>query len=140
MSMRSWLVRLRAQKRQITRPRRVDLAVELLEARCVPASAYIQTNLTANVPGPAPHVDPNLTNPWGLAVNPGSGAFWVGDNVTGVSTLYDTTGQPFPPGAPLVVTVPAPPGHTGPSSPTGTVFNGTNDFVIHQGAASGPAT
>src|SRR5207248_5255743 len=42
----------------------------------------------------AAHVDTNLVNSWGLAASP-SGPFWVADNGTGVSTLYDGNGNPF---------------------------------------------
>ena len=51
---------------------------------------------------PAAHTDTNLVNPWGLAFAP-SGPFWVADNGTGLSTLYDASGTPFA----LQVTIPA---------------------------------
>jgi uncharacterized protein (TIGR03118 family) len=72
--------------------------------------------------------DPNLKNPWGITR--GTGTFWwVSDNVTGVSTLYDGSGvkQTF-----LTVTIP----HTSQTpvgSPTGIVFNGSNDFAVAKG-------
>jgi hypothetical protein len=44
-------------------------------------------NLQGDIPGVADRTDPNLVNPWGLAVGP-TGIFWVADNHTGVSTLY----------------------------------------------------
>jgi len=99
------------------------------------ASAYRVVSLTSNVSGQAPWTDPNLVNAWGLAFFPGS-PFWVSDEVTGVSTLYDNQGVPQS----LVVTIPAAPeqpmGTTG--SPTGIVANGTNAFVVSGNGASGP--
>src|SRR5260370_6820983 len=81
--------------------------------------------------------DPNLKNPGGPPRPPRS-PFWVGNNNSGTSTLYDGQGNPFPPkqnGGPLVGTV-RPPGF-GPgtqSAPTGVVFNGSPaDFLLVAG-------
>lgn len=98
------------------------------------ANAYTQRNLVSNGPISAPHIDPNLVNAWGIAFNR-HGVFWVADNGTGVSTLYDGNGVPQP----LVVTIPPPLGGEGPSSPTGIVFNDSRDFVVSKGSASAPA-
>jgi hypothetical protein len=74
-------------------------------------AAFKQTNLVsdiANPPGGAPAVvDPNLKNPWGIALNPADGPFWVSDQRTGVSTLYsgDVGGSDFVKD-PLTVTTP----------------------------------
>ena len=84
---------------------------------------FVQTNLTSDLPGVAAHLDPNLVNPWGIVAAPG-GPFWVNDNGTGLSTLYNGSGTPLP----LVVSVPPPVGSAGPSAPTGIVFNGTSGF------------
>ncbi len=97
-------------------------------------NAYQQRNLVSDGAIPAEHTDPNLVNPWGLAFNP-FGVFWVADNHTGKSTLYDGNGVPQS----LVVTIPPAADAGGPSSPTGIVFNGSDGFVVHQGDASGPA-
>jgi len=76
-------------------------------------------NLQSDIPGVADRTDPNLVNPWGLAVGP-TGIFWVADNHTGVSTLYAPNGKPNP----LIVTIPASSGiATDVASPTGLVFN-----------------
>jgi uncharacterized protein (TIGR03118 family) len=88
------------------------------------AQRFQQTNLVSDVPGMAPTTDPNLVNPWGLARSATS-PWWVADNGTGVSTLYNGSGAIVP----LVVTIPVPPGGTPPSAPTGTVFNGSSDFL-----------
>lgn len=71
---------------------------------------------------PAVTEDPNLINPWGISFAPG-GPFWVSNQVTNTSTLYDGDGAPFPPppDGPLVVNIP----HAGPpAGPTGQVFGG----------------
>jgi uncharacterized protein (TIGR03118 family) len=92
------------------------------------AQHYQQTNLVSDVPGLAAKTDPHLVNPWGIARSQTS-PWWVADNGTGVSTLYDGSGQPLS----LVVTIPPPPGGTGPSTPTGIVFNGSSDFNVAPG-------
>ena len=65
---------------------------------------YLRHNLVSDLPDFADHLDPNLVNPWGIAYGPTS-PFWIADNGTGVSTLYDGTGTPFPAANPLIVTV-----------------------------------
>lgn len=104
------------------------------------AQHYKQTNLVSDVMGMAPVHDPNLRNPWGLTRSSGS-AWWVGNNNSGTSTLYDGQGNPLPPianGGPLVVTVPPPsfaPGAQ--STPTGVVFNGSpTDFLVAPGKSA----
>jgi uncharacterized protein (TIGR03118 family) len=63
--------------------------------------------------------DPNLVNAWGLTASATS-PFWVSDNGSSLSTLYNTTGMPQR----LVVSIPAPgdPQHAS-GAPTGAVFN-----------------
>jgi hypothetical protein len=34
--------------------------------------SYVQTNLVSDIPGLAAHTDPNLRNPWGTSVGPGT--------------------------------------------------------------------
>ncbi len=97
------------------------------------AQRVTQTNLVADTAGSATTTDPNLVNPWGISFSP-TGAFWLSDNHTGLSTLYDGTGAIVP----LVVTIPSFDGSTA-GSPTGTVFNGTSDFVVSQSGLSGAA-
>lgn len=78
--------------------------------------AYRQLNLVSDVPGLAAHTDPHLVNPWGISAGPTT-PFWVSDADAGVTTLYNTAGQPLP----LVVGIPKPGG--GSAAPTGQVFN-----------------
>jgi uncharacterized protein (TIGR03118 family) len=98
-----------------------------LTSPCAAQNDYIQHNLVSDINGLANHTDPNLVNPWGIASSATS-PFWVSDNHRGVSTLYNSTGNPIA----LVVTIPpapgSPPGTIG--SPTGVVFNSTADFQI----------
>ena len=82
------------------------------------------TNLTSDLTGKAKHVDPLLKNAWGLAYAPG-GAFWISDEASGRSTLYDGMGNPQS----LQVTIP-PTSGTGPGTPTGIVYNGSQEFKI----------
>ncbi|HTK74615.1 MAG TPA: hypothetical protein VL371_05105, partial [Gemmataceae bacterium] len=117
------LTRLHAK---FARPRAVPNGVptfEPLESRQLLSTtlpAFTETDLVSDGATPAQHTDPNLVNPWGVAITK-SGAIWVADNGPGVTTLYDQSGNPSPP----VVTIPtpsgAPAGST--STPTGAVFN-----------------
>jgi uncharacterized protein (TIGR03118 family) len=92
-------------------------------------NAYVQHNLVSDLPGVAEHQDANLVNPWGIT-KPPTGPFWISDNGTGVSTLYNGAGQPVP----LVVTIPPPMGGTPPAAPTGVVFNSTKQFQVGENA------
>jgi uncharacterized protein (TIGR03118 family) len=87
------------------------------------AQTYSVTKLVSDVSGVATFTDPNLVNPWGLAAA-GTNPWWVSDNGTGLSTLYNGQGQIQS----LVVNVP--PGSTGGSTgvPTGIVANTTTSF------------
>lgn len=97
-------------------------------------NAYSVHNLVSDGFIPADHTDAQLVNPWGLVFNPTAVA-WVADNHTGVSTLYDGLGNKQP----LVVTIPPPADGTGPSAPTGIVFNVGSDFVVSSGTLKGPS-
>ena len=88
------------------------------------AQHYVQTNLVSDNGVAGTIVDPLLVNPWGLARSSGS-PWWVADNHTGVTTLYDGSGNKQT----LVV--------SGLGAPTGAVFNPTPDFVLPDGL---PAT
>jgi uncharacterized protein (TIGR03118 family) len=121
-------------------------ALMLSISTLVDAQSYKQQNLVSDVTqlpagtkgGLAPTIDPHLVNPWGIVFHP-TGPFWISDNNAGVSTLYDGDGHPFPPAGPLVVMIPPPKGASGSGTPTGVIFNGTSDFVVSEGSASGPA-
>jgi uncharacterized protein (TIGR03118 family) len=73
---------------------------------------YQQTDLVTSA------TDPDLVNPWGISFS-GASPFWVSDNGTGKSTLYNSAGVKQG----LVVSMP-----TGSEPITGQVFNGTASF------------
>jgi uncharacterized protein (TIGR03118 family) len=79
---------------------------------------FKETDLVSDIPGRAAVTDPSLVNPWGISSSATS-PFWVSDNGTGLSTLYNTAGAKQG----LTVTIPPPAGSTDTSAPTGTVFN-----------------
>jgi len=101
-------------------------AAAILAFTAAPATAaYIQQNLVSDLPGLATFTDPDLVNPWGIARSPTS-PWWVSNNGTAKSTLYDAGGVKRP----LVVTIPG-----ANSAPTGMLFNNTNSFLV-----GGPGT
>jgi uncharacterized protein (TIGR03118 family) len=93
-----------------------------------PANAYVQHNLVADLPGVADVTDPNLVDPWGVSESSGS-PFWISDNGTGLTTLYNGSGAITP----LVVTIAPPKGQSGPAAPSGQVNNNTTVFVLANG-------
>jgi uncharacterized protein (TIGR03118 family) len=103
----------------------VTAVFALFLAKPTEAVSFYQVHkLVSDISGFADNYDPNLRNPWGISSSPTS-PFWISDNRTGVTTLYNGSGQPFPVGSPLVVTIPPPAGGSPPSAPTGQVFNGS---------------
>ena len=93
---------------------------------------YAQRNLVSDGFVPAERVDPNLVNGWGITRGPTT-PWWVSNNGTGTSTLYDGEGVPRT----LVVSVIGAGGQA--AAPTGVVFNGTTAFAVSAGGASAPA-
>jgi uncharacterized protein (TIGR03118 family) len=91
-------------------------------------AGYSQTNLVSNIAGVGTSTDTQLLNPWGISVLPGED-FWIADNNSGVSTLYDQNGNKD---AGLVVTIPGashnPNGNCSPGCPTGTVANASGSY------------
>jgi uncharacterized protein (TIGR03118 family) len=87
-------------------------------------NAYVVTPLVSNNGVPSTTNDPNLRNAWGLGATSTS-PWWVADNATGVSTLYNAAG------AKLALTV------TVGDDPTGLVSNSTGGFHLSNG---NPAT
>ncbi len=85
---------------------------------------YTVTNLVSDGTIPAAHTDAHLVNAWGLTAT-GSSPWWVANNGTGTSTLYDGDGVPQFGPTPLVVDVP--------NAPTGAVANTTSDFLVFIG-------
>jgi len=96
--------------------------------------AYQQKNLVSDGAVQASTTDGHLKNPWGIVAFPG-GPFWISDNGTGFSTLYDGKGDIVP----LIVTIPPPansPSGT-PATPTGVVWNPNGQaFLLAPGQAA----
>jgi uncharacterized protein (TIGR03118 family) len=107
------------------------------------SNRYVVANLASDISNLTPNpADPVLQNAWGVAFTPGASPFWISDNATGCSTLYDGAGVkaalqvklPLPGGS-----VPAtackhfdpknPPNPT-PAAPTGLVWNPTSGFLV----------
>jgi uncharacterized protein (TIGR03118 family) len=104
-------------------------SIGLLMTAALPAAArddngmntYAVHLLQSNIPGLAAATDLDLRNGWGITASSTS-PWWVADNGTGKSTLYNgNTGAKLG----LVVTVPG--------APTGIVFNGSADFAVDAG-------
>lgn len=110
----------------------VNAAFLLLICTAAFAQHYKETKLVSNTSGVAEVTDPQLVNSWGLARASGS-AWWVADNQTGFSTLYNGSGAKQS----LVVTIPpADPTNkqTPIGSPTGVISNGSQtDFLLAPG-------
>ena len=115
-----------ARRRTPTSPRQrasFRPRLEAIEDRCLMSTAIVQTNLVSDDTQftPAQVQDPNLVNPWGLAASP-TGAWWVANEGTGTSTLYNTSTAPVTPDS-LVVGIPPNSSSSPHGTPTGTVYN-----------------
>jgi uncharacterized protein (TIGR03118 family) len=97
------------------------------------ANLYLQHNLVANTAGVADVTDPNLVDPWSIAIS-GASPFWVANHLSGTATLYNGAGAITP----TVVTIsPAPNSAAGTlGRPTGQVQNPTTAFVIANGKSA----
>lgn len=100
------------------------LGLALVLSASAAMAQYQVTNLVSNQIGQGKHIDPLMVNAWGLVHAPGS-PFWVSDQGSGWSTLYNGNGAIQG----LKVLIPSASG-AGPGSPTGIVFNGSQDFQI----------
>ena len=111
-----------------------------------PPNRYVVTPLTSDLQNAAPNLDPVLQNAWGVAFTPAASPFWIADNATGCSTLYDGAGVPAGGPPPLKVSIPLPggtvpatacisvdpnnPPNPTPAAPTGLVWNPTTTFLV----------
>src|SRR4051794_39827101 len=78
-----------------------------------------QVNLVSDIPGKAAITDPDLVNPWGLALGATS-PLWSANAGTDTSTVYSSApGATTATKAPIRVTLPG-----SPALPTGQVANG----------------
>jgi uncharacterized protein (TIGR03118 family) len=103
-------------------PALLGLVLVLLSSSAV--AQYQVVFLDSDLSGRAMHQDPLLKNGWGLAYGP-SAPFWVSDEASGYSTLYDGKGNVES----LQVIIPPATG-SGPGTPTGIVYNGSTEFQI----------
>jgi uncharacterized protein (TIGR03118 family) len=103
---------------------------------------YVVANLTSDVASAATNTDPVLQNAWGVAFTPAASPFWISDNATGCSTLYDGLGAiastlqvkiPLPGGSiPASACKHVDPNHPpslAPAAPTGLVWNPTTNVT-----------
>ena len=117
----------------------VCFGLGLLMVSAVAQAQYRLTNLVSNQFDEHPaNTDPLLVNAWGLARSAGS-PWWVSDNQSGWSTLYNAAGTPQA----LRVLIPTagngpvePTGNNGIGTPTGIVFNGTSAAFQVQGKSA----
>ncbi len=93
-----------------------------------PDNNYTQTNLVSDIEGVAQATDPHLLNPWGMSSSATS-FIWTSNNADGTASLFNGAGV----AQTLVVTIPPPAGGMSPAAPTGTVFNGTGQFLVGTG-------
>ena len=118
----------------------VCLGLAPLMFSAVAQAQYQLTNLVSNQFDEHPaNTDPLLVNPWGLARSATS-PWWVSDNLSGWSTLYNATGTPIALRA-LIPTAGngpvSPTGNNGVGTPTGIVSNGSKtDFLVQGSPAS----
>jgi len=99
-------------------------AFALILCGAAAAQSYTVSALVSDILGKANHTDTLLKNPWGLAYAP-TGAFWISDEASGWSTLYDGSGI----AQTLKVLIPSASG-SGSGTPTGIVYNGSTEFQI----------
>src|ERR1700733_3599497 len=102
----------------------VCFGLTLLFTSSAAVAQYQLTNLVSNVKGDARHTDPLLINAWGLVYGPG-GPFWISDEGSGWSTLYTGSGRAESLKVVCASLTPSVPG-----SPTGIVFNGSQEFNV----------
>jgi uncharacterized protein (TIGR03118 family) len=112
----------------------LSLAAAMFTATSAFADTFSWTNFQSDLAGVAQHTDPNLVNPWGMAVG-GTGVIWVSDNGSGKSTLYNQDGTANS----LVVNIPPSAQNTDGSAPTGQVFNNTGFFPVTKNGTSASA-
>jgi uncharacterized protein (TIGR03118 family) len=81
-------------------------------------NTFLQHNLVSDLPNVADHQDKSLINPWGNGY--GQTPFWIGDNGTGLSTLYAGDGTQ---NLNVIVNIPGPNGAVVGGKVTGVIFN-----------------
>jgi uncharacterized protein (TIGR03118 family) len=129
------LIRLARVARAVCRLGGVAAGLSALALAQPAPNTFLVHKFVSDLAGVADHQDPNLVNPWGNGF--GQSPFWVGNNGTGTSTLYDGTGA----AKSLVVDIPAAGGAKTGGPVTGVIFNifssSTSEFAV---AAGKPAS
>jgi len=111
------------------------LAAGSLGAQTTPPNMFLQHNLVSDLAGVADHQDKNLINPWGNGF--GQSPFWVGDNGSGLSTLYNGLGVANS----IVVNIPSPGGVVTGGHVTGVMQNAFSaNAAVLDVAAGKPAS
>src|SRR5258708_1582309 len=107
------------------------------------SAQYQRTDLVSNQPGVAPNTDPHLVNAWGLVALPTS-PYWVSDNDTGDSSLYNAAGQPVIASGGTTNFVTVPPAPSSPAGDLGTptrirrnISTTAGDFTVPELGRSG---
>ena len=106
------------------------LGLALMLVSSAALAQFRLTNLSSNQVKAARHDDPLLVNAWGLVHAPGS-PWWISDNGSGWSTLYDGGGN----AQGLRVLIPT--AGNGPQSPTGANGPGTPTGIVWSASTSG---
>ncbi len=104
----------------------LSVLVPLFLVAAAHGPSYHQTNLLSDGFVPAPNVNPNLQNPWGIAASP-TGPIWIADNGTGMTSVVKGDGTQQLPDIAV------------PGAPSGIVFNSTDGFVVSNSDTSGPS-
>jgi uncharacterized protein (TIGR03118 family) len=105
-----------------------------------PTNDFNWRNYQSDIAGVARYVDPNVINPWGMALS--GSTILVADNGTGVITAYNADGTVLntAAGTPQIINVPKSATNTGTANPTGIETNTTAFFKVTKGATSQPST
>src|SRR5215472_10197539 len=104
-------------------------------------NAYVVNKLVSDKNGVANFQDPVLRNAWGVAFTPSNSPFWIADNASGCSTLYDGTGVKITtvqvaiplPNNPVPSTACKPADPNNPpmnAAPTGLIWNPSAAFLV----------
>lgn len=100
--------------------------VPLFLAAAAHGPSYHRTVLLSDGFVPAPNLNPDLKNPWGIVAAP-TGPIWISNNGTGTTSIVKGDGSQAL--ADIGVN----------GAPTGIVFNGTEGFVVSSDEGSGPS-
>lgn len=130
----------------------IAAAVLLAAGTARAGGEYTQTNLVSDISGMALHTDPNLQDPWGIALS-ASGPFWVSDQADSLASIYSVSGTtgtttvvPLAPSVPNLNGAPASPPPAEVNGPTGQVSTAAagittsaSDFNFTSGGSTGKA-